>query len=572
MSQVISIGKQDFASLREGNYFFVDKTHFISEWWESGDDITLIARPRRFGKTLNMSMLNCFFSHQYAGRADLFEGLSVWGKEKYRAIQGQYPVIFLSFADVKQDNYSDAIFKIKKIIAGVYQQFPEFAQSERLTEVQKSQLKKVTPEMDDVTAQSALQELSYYCYLHYGQKAIILLDEYDTPMQEAYIHDYWGKFTSFVRGLFNSTFKTNPYLERALMTGITRISKSSIFSDLNNLVVITTTSERYSDCFGFTEKEVFRALELFDLGEQKNAVKEWYDGFIFGSRKDIYNPWSITNFLKEGRILPYWAATSSNGLINRMIQTASSEIKTGMETLLNGGQIEASFDEQIVFEQLDQDENAIWSLLLASGYLKADSVEYRGMTLEPWYHLSITNLETVSMFSSMFKSWFSITQSSYNGFMRALLADDVEAMNHYLNEVIMATFSFFDTGSDSSETDEPEQFYHGFVLGLIVEQRENYKIRSNRESGFGRYDVMMIPKEHVRKRLPAIAMEFKVYNSRKEQTLDETVRSALQQIKDKPYDAELLAQGFEKTQIHHYGFAFQGKVLIAGEQQYNIYR
>ena len=566
MKQVISIGKQDFASLRESNYFFVDKTNFISEWWESGDDITLIARPRRFGKTLNMSMLNCFFSRQYAGRKDLFEGLSIWEKEKFRAIQGQYPVIFVSFADVKQDNYKDAIYKIKKIIANAYQQFQEIGHLDALTEVQRRQFMNVTAEMDDVTAQSALQDLSYYCYLYYGRKAIILLDEYDTPMQEAYIHDYWDKFTSFVRGLFNSTFKTNPYLERALMTGITRISKASIFSDLNNLSVMTTTSERYAECFGFTETEVFQALDNFGLGNQKGIVKEWYDGFIFGSRKDIYNPWSITNFLKAGRICPYWAATSSNGLINRMIQTASSEIKTKMETLLNGGQIEASFDEQIVFEQLDQDENAIWSLLLASGYLKADLVEYRGMTLEPWYRLSITNMETVSMFSSMFKRWFGITQSSYNGFMKALLSDDVEAMNHYLNEVIMATFSFFDTGNDSSERDEPERFYHGFILGLIVEQRENYRIRSNRESGFGRYDVMMIPKEHVRKRLPAIVMEFKVYNSRKEQALEETVQAALQQIKDKHYDAELLAQGFEIEQIHHYGFAFHGqKVLIAGE-------
>ena len=262
----------------------------------------------------------------------------------------------------------------------------------------------------------------------------------------------------------------------------------------------------------------------------------------------------------------YWASTSSNGLINRMIQTAPSEIQTGMETLLNGGQIEACFDEQIVFEQLDRDENAIWSLLLASGYLKADRVEYRGMTMEPWYYLSITNLETASMFSSMFKSWFGITQSSYNGFMKALLSDDIEAMNHYLNEVIMATFSFFDTGSDCSETDEPERFYHGFILGLIVEQWENYRIRSNRESGFGRYDVMMIPRERSGKHLPAIVMEFKVHNSRKEQTLEETVQAALQQIEDKHYDAELLAQGFKKAQIHHYGFAFQGKkVLIAGE-------
>lgn len=567
MAANIAIGIQDFATIMENNYFYIDKTSFLKEWWDSGDSVTLITRPRRFGKTLTMSMAEQFFSRKYANRSDLFEKLNIWEEEKYRNLQGTYPVISLSFARIKENSYEKTKQKMCEILRNVYIQFAYIRESDKLTDADRAYYDRMlAEEIKETDATSSLYQLSDFLYRYYGKKVIILLDEYDTPMQEAYIHDYWDKFTSFVRGLFNSTFKTNPYLERALMTGITRISKASIFSDLNNLVVITATSERYAECFGFTEKEVFQALELFDLGEQKSSVKAWYDGFIFGSKKDIYNPWSITNFLKEGRIRSYWAATSSNGLINRMIQTASSEIKTGMETLLNGGQIEACFDEQIVFEQLDRDENAIWSLLLASGYLKADRVEYRGMTMEPWYYLSITNLETASMFSSMFKSWFGITQSSYNGFMKALLSDDIEAMNHYLNEVIMATFSFFDTGSDCSETDEPERFYHGFILGLIVEQWENYRIRSNRESGFGRYDVMMIPRERSGKHLPAIVMEFKVHNSRKEQTLEETVQAALQQIEDKHYDAELLAQGFKKAQIHHYGFAFQGKkVLIAGE-------
>lgn len=564
MGNVISIGKQDFASLREGGYFFVDKTNFIKEWWESADDITLIARPRRFGKTLNMSMLNCFFSEKYKKRTDLFEHLSIWEDKKFRKLQGAYPVLYLSFADVKQSRYQDAAAKIKRIIATAYQQFEQIAESGVLSAVQREQFRCVNPDMDDVTAQSALQDLSYYCYLYYGKKAIILLDEYDTPMQEAYIHGYWDEFTAFIRGFFNSTFKTNTYLERAVMTGITRVSKESIFSDLNNLTVITTTSERYADCFGFTETEVFNALEQFGMSGQKENVRKWYDGFTFGQWKDVYNPWSITNFLKEKQLKPYWAATSSNGLVSKMLQTASPEIKTKMESLISGEKIIANFDEQIVFEQLDRDEDAIWSLLLASGYLKVEEVEYRGITMEPWYHLSITNLETVSMFSNMFKGWFRISGSNYNGFVRSLLQGDTEAMNHYMNEVMMATCSYFDTGKETSDFLEPERFYHGFILGLIVELREEYVIRSNRESGFGRYDVMLIPRKISDRKNPALILEFKVRNIRTEQTLEETVRSALKQILEKRYDTELIDLGIEAERIRHYGFAFEGKKVLIG--------
>lgn len=564
MGNVISIGKQDFAALREGGYFFVDKTGFIKEWWESADDITLIARPRRFGKTLNMSMLNCFFSEKYKKRRDLFEGLSIWKEEKFQTLQGTYPVLYLSFADVKQSGYLDAVSKIKRIISTLYQQFEDLAESTVLSEVQREQFRSVKPDMDDVTAQSALQDLSYYCYLYYGQKVIILLDEYDTPMQEAYIHGYWDEFTTFIRGFFNSTFKSNVYLERAVMTGITRVSKESIFSDLNNLMVVTTTSERYADSFGFTEEEVFDALEQFGMGDERENVRKWYDGFTFGSRNDIYNPWSITNFLKEKQLKPYWAATSSNGLVNKMLQLASPEIKTKMEALISGDSIVSNFDEQIVFEQLDRDEDAIWSLLLASGYLKVEDVEYKGITMDPWYHLRITNLETVSMFSNMFKGWFKISGSNYNAFMKALLQGDMEAMNHYLNEVMMATFSYFDTSKDSSDYLEPERFYHGFVLGLIVELRETYVIRSNRESGFGRYDVILIPREVSDQKNPAIILEFKVRNRKMEQTLEETLQSALKQIDEKEYDAELIDLGIESERIKHYGFAFEGKRVLIG--------
>ena len=561
MGSTISIGKQDFLYLREKEYFYIDKSDFIRQWWDSADDITLITRPRRFGKTLNMSMLNYFFSNQYKDRGDIFSGLKVWQSEKYRKIQGTYPVIFISFADVKQSNYSDAIQKVKKIISDVYRQHRYLADSADLTENERRKIIDIDDKVDDVTAQDSLKDLSYFLNKYYGEKVIILLDEYDTPMQEAYIHGYWDQFVNFMRGLFNATFKTNPYLERAMMTGITRVSKESVFSDLNNLVVITTTSEQYAECFGFTEKEVFDSLESFGMSEQKDVVKQWYDGFTFGSIKDIYNPWSITNFLKEKKLKPYWALTSSNGMISKLIQRASAQIKTFMEGLVNGEEIVVSFDEQIVFNRLDSDENAIWSLLLASGYLKVEEIEYRGITLEPWYHLSITNLETISMFSSLFQGWFMDVSSNYNEFVKALFVGDLKAMNTYMNDVALSTFSSFDTGNHPSERSQPERFYHGFVLGLLVDVRDSYEVRSNKESGFGRYDVVLIPRQSGK---DAIIIEFKVFDESEEESLEKTVLNAQKQIEDKNYDADLMERGIAKENIRHYGFAFRGKKVLIG--------
>lgn len=562
MKKVIGIGKQSFEDIIQSNCFYIDKTSLIKEWWESEDDITLITRPRRFGKTLNMDMLKCFFSNQYRDQGQLFEGLNIWKEEKYQQLQGTYPVIYLSFADVKQTNYKDAVLKIKKIITDVYQQYIELAGWEGLTEVQVRQFQSVDPYMDDVTAQCALKDLSGYLYRYYEKKVIILLDEFDTPMQEAYIHGYWDEFTAFIRSLFNAAFKTNPYLNRAMMTGITRVSKESIFSDLNNLKVVTTTSEEYATCFGFTQEEVFEALEEFQLADQKDAVKQWYDGFTFGSQRDIYNPWSITNYLKEKKLLAYWASTSSNGLINRLIQISKPDVKEFMEELLNEREIVLNFDEQIVFDQLETKENAIWSLMVASGYLKIDKIEYRGILHVPWYHLKITNLETLGMFSEMFAGWFQNTRSNYNAFIKAMLCGNIKEMNAYMNEVALATFSSFDTGSHPSGRTQPERFYHGFVLGLLVELRDQYEVRSNRESGYGRYDVMLMPRQ---KNKLAFVLEFKVYDAQEELKLEDTVQSALVQIEEKDYDTELVERGISKSKIRHYGFAFEGKKVLIGE-------
>ena len=381
MQRKIGIGKQDFAALRENQCFYIDKTDFIKQWWESQDDVTLITRPRRFGKTLNMSMLNCFFSNIYADRSDLFDGLDIWNEEAYRKIQGTYPVIFVSFASVKADNAADAKKQIKSRIAGLYEDYAYLLQNEKLSESEKMAYRQVLAErvdMDDVTACDSLNYLCKCLGRISGKKAIVLLDEYDTPMQESYIYGYWEELTSFMRNLFNATFKTNSSLERALMTGITRVSKESMFSDLNNLNVVSTTSDQYTEAFGFTEQEVFGALEKYQLSDKKEDVKLWYDGFTFGSHKDIYNPWSITNYLDKKELKPYWASTSSNGLVDKLLQTGSAEMKTRMETLLDGGNITVNIDEQIVFDQLEQNEDAVWSLLLAGGYLKVENLKYEG--------------------------------------------------------------------------------------------------------------------------------------------------------------------------------------------------
>ena len=473
-------------------------------------------------------------------------------------------MIFLSFAAVKAGNLKDAKAQIKQEIARLYRENRNLMKEDIFGEGERELYYRTTVKMDDVTAQDSLRNLSEWMERYYGKKAIILLDEYDTPMQEAYMQGYWDEFTSFVRSLFNASFKTNPYLERAIMTGITRVSKESIFSDLNNLQVVTTTSDLYADCFGFTETEVFQALDEFGMGDKKDEIKKWYDGFTFGEHRDIYNPWSITNYLDKRKIYPYWASTSSNGLVSRLIRTASADVKEKMEDLLRGQTITVNFDEQIVYNQLDDNEEAIWSLLLASGYLKVQNIDYRGITLEPWYTLDITNIETLSMFMTMFRGWFKNKDANYNDFVKALLKGSLKEMNIYMNDVALATFSSFDTGKKPSEKSQPERFYHGFVLGLLVELRDRYQIRSNRESGYGRYDVMLTPVTEVD---DAIVIEFKVHEPDEEETLKDTVRVALDQITEKDYDAELLAQGISVDRIRHYGFAFEGKKVLIGQDE-----
>lgn len=434
-----------------------------------------------------------------------------------------------------------------------------------LNEKEQKYYREIAPRMSSDLAIGAIHSLTGFMQRYYNQKVIIILDEYDTPMQDAWILGYWDEAVRFFSGLFNSTFKTNEYLERGLITGITRVAKESIFTGMNNLKVITATSGKYETAFGFTEEEVFAAPDAAGLGSEKQDVKRWYDGFIFGRRADIYNPWSIVSFInKKGEYDTYWSNTSGNELINTLIQTGIPDIKQTREQLIQGKSFEAEIDERIAFDQLTGSADAVWSLLLATGYLKVVDLKYVGERKRKVYTLALTNLEAVIMFEDMVKGWFSgNVEIYYNEFINSLLHGNMRKMNTFMNKVALNTFSSFDSGNKPSDQADPEWFYHGFVLGMVVNLAGTYKVRSNRESGYGRYDVMIEPFDRTKKK--AFIFEFKALDpDEDENTLEDTLANARSQIDEKQYEAELIAEGFAPWQIQKYGFAFRGKECSIG--------
>lgn len=547
LSRHVAIGVQSYEELITNKLFYIDKTDFISKWWDSRDEVTLITRPRRFGKTLNLRMVECFFSSKYANRSDLFDCFKVWKDHRFHELQGKFPVIFLSFGSVKMNTANGIIAQLANQISQLLFDFYYLEEKHLLTEAELEQYHKyqTTESYKDLIA--AIPFLCSILYRIYNQKVIILLDEYDTPMLEAWNCGVWEECSAYIRNLMNAIFKSNPYMQKALLTGITRISKESFFSDLNNLKVCSLTSDDYSTSFGFTEDEVFSAMDAKNLKE-KEKVKAWYNGFTIGHHTDIYNPWSIINYLRTHEFKPYWIHSASNQLINSLFQPGDGALKLALNDILSGHNILTPLREELTFHELSKHHESIWSLLHASGYLKVEST-----CDDDQYELAITNHEVNIMFLGLVNDWFS-TRTNYNCFIKALLSDDVDFMIEYLNRTSEEVFSFYDTSGN-----EPERFYHGLVLGMILDLKDQYRIRSNRESGLGRFDVLLEPIQP--DLYHAIILEFKVHRPRKEKDLVQTALTALQQIEDKNYAAELISHGILVDNIYKYGIAFKGKEI-----------
>ncbi|MCD7715783.1 MAG: ATP-binding protein [Lachnospiraceae bacterium] len=555
MLKKVALGITDFEDIIGRNVFYVDKTYFIRDWYNSSDQVTLITRPRRFGKTLTLNMVETFFSTRFKDRGGLFEGLSIWNEGDFRKLQGMIPVINFSLANIKQDTYASMCHVMRTMLSQLFRRHSYLLESDKLSGYEKEKFTDILCEKaPDEDSMNAILFLSQCMYEHFRKKVIILIDEYDTPMLEAYTAGYWEDAIKYIRRMFHAAFKDNPWLDRGLMTGITRITQESIFSDLNNLSVVTTTTEQYEDSFGFTEREVFDALDTYGFAARREAVKCWYDGFQFGKEKGIYNPWSILNFLKNGKLKPYWMNTSGNALVGRLVQEGSLRIKDEFEILLQGGSIVTDIDESITYAELSNDSKTVWSWFLTTGYVKI--VQER----EKDYEIQLTNYEVREAFYHLVEKWFARSYDNYTGFIEMLLKGNLEGMQRYMEKVTLRTFSYFDVGSASSESEMAEQFYHGFTLGLIADLNDTHILTSNRESGFGRYDVSIEPLD---KTQDGIIIEFKVFDSKKEKTLNDTAMRALDQIRDMKYEMDLKARGTQR--VRKYGFAFRGKEVLIKE-------
>ncbi len=558
LSEPVGMGHQNFRDFVDGKMFYVDKTQFISEWMQTGDKVTLITRPRRFGKSMVLSMIETFFDPKYADHPEYFKGLKVWKDLVCREAFGGTPTILVSFGDCKGVDYEQAIRGLKNMLYSLFCEHEYLLGSDKLTDNDKKAFEQTEEELrcyEEKTVEGCIRLLCRLVYKHYSVRPLILLDEYDTPLTEAYTDGYWEEMISTCRQLFHTTFKQNEFYSRAIITGVTKISKSSLFSDMNIIRTYSVTSDKYSDCFGFTEEEVKDALKCQNI-DKFRAVKEMYDGFIFGHRKDMYNPWSICNYLIDRNLESYWINTSSNKVIGDIIRKHPARCKYEIERLMAGEVVHKKINENVTFQYLDGDENSLWSLLLAIGYIKADNavriLEYTECDV------SVTNKEVMSMFETQILGMFEDGSVYYNDFVNALLKQDANEMTDILLDLTYSSMSYFDVGNCRAKH-IPENFFHGLVLGLIVSLKDRYRIVSNRESGRGRYDIALYPKQE---NLDAFIMEFKVCDERTENSLEQTAENALKQIEEKNYEADLLAAGIPAAKICKLGFAFQGKEVL----------
>ncbi len=544
----LPIGISDFKKMITEECYFIDKSMLIKDVVE-GADIILYPRPRRFGKTLNLSMLRYFYDNLEDNRS-LFNGLNIEKEEKIMEKQGKYPVIYITFKDVKESKYEDCMEKIKDLIAKIYIENNYLLKSVQLEKEEIEIYEKIKgkkankSEMED-----SLKNLSEYLFRYHGKNPVILIDEYDMPLQGAFVYDYYEEMVLFIRNLLSGCLKDNTYLEKAVLTGILRVAKESIFSGLNNLIVASIITEKSADKFGFLEKEVEEIVKYYGIENKLGEIKEWYNGYNFGE-VNIYNPWSILSYIYENKLRPYWVNTSGNEMIKILLAQSDEGVKKDLNVLIDGGSIKKRIEDNIVYRDIKIEDDILWSFLLMSGYLRYDNLEKVG----DFYYadLNIPNEEVKYLYrGEIISRWFAVknTKHGLEKVLKSLTEGDLREFRYMFLEFSMSCFSYFDVSGEESE-----KFYHAFVLGMVVSLREEYEIRSNRESGYGRYDVMMIPKD---KRKRGIVFEFKKINKFEKETIETAMENAKKQVIEKNYEAELRSEGIEK--IVRIAAVFEGK-------------
>ena len=574
--RTIGIGIQDYEKLITNDLFYVDKTDFIRQWYKKMDDVTLITRPRRFGKTLTLHMLNCFFSVSYHNRSDLFRNLNISKEEEMMKLQGTVPTIFLSLASVKPGSFPMFLMALSECIANLYSNYDFLLKDDFLSqddrelfrEMRKKSKVLPSPETEMSAYLQYLSNLNHsllwlsgWLEAYYGKKVFIFLDEYDTPIQAAWLNHYYNDAIEVMRNLFAPAFKTNPHLDRALLTGITRIAKESLFSDMNNIAVYSLVGGGYDNAFGFTKNETDAILKEYGLEDRKEELRFWYDGFVIGKQDEIYNPWSVTNYLSERPSVPkdYWAKSGGMGLVDSLVRNGSAQMHENLQKLLQGEKVSADISEELIFPDLDEDDNAVWTLLISAGYIKP----FIHGSMKPGLY-EITNYETKQSLIEMGKRWFRHRSSDFmSEFAKALLSDNLSEMNRQMQEIVLIAVSSFDSGIRPSRSDiHPENYFHGLSTGLVMCLMRDYHITSNRESGHGRYDLCLEPLNK-EKNKAAYLLEFKVFSKEEgDKTLEDTAARARNQIDEKNYDADLLSKGFSDKNIHKYGLGFRGKEVL----------
>ena len=545
----IGLGESDFRVLRTMKDYYIDKTMYIKDIIDNRSKVILVTRPRRFGKTLNMSMLRYYFDCTKKDSKELFKGLKIMEQEeKYTSKLGYYPCIYLTLKDAGLQSYELMIMQLRTLLMDIYYENRYLLEEAEMAPGERNTFNKILlAEANEIEIINGIKMLSKIMSTYYNKPVMLFLDEYDVPLQNAYVEGYYEEGIKFFKTFYGVTFKDNPYLEKTILTGVSRVAKESIFSGANNFHVYTVLDDEFSDDFGITEKEMDKIIDDFEIQDQKEEIKKWYDGYTIGNTEGIYNPWSILNYLTDKKLIPYWVNTSSNDLI-KLILKNSATVKEKIEQLLRDEEIEVPINLETVIVGIEKNEENIWGLLLGTGYLKVTEVVDLAHGI---YKVKIPNYEIKFLFQNIIREWFNdkVIGNNLNTILKDLVTLNLKEFEKKFQVLVRQMFSFMDVGENTAEN-----FYHAFVLGMLVGLKDSYYVKSNRESGFGRYDIMLEPKD---KNGNSFVMEFKVLEDEEEKTIEDTIENAKKQIEERKYAEDLEERGY--TKITKMVFAFKGK-------------